>query len=574
MIQDISYVYDPVGNITRSYDHSNETVFHNNQKVDPLSDYTYDALYRLIKSNGRQHTGINVNTDRNNEKDGDFKQSKYAPLSDSNALENYQESYGYDEAGNLIKTSHIASNRWNRTNEMMPDSNHLKSVKSGNGVNDSYEVSYDDSGNMKQLNVNSNVDLTWNCCDNLVKVLFISRPGGKDDCDYYTYDSNEMRTRKVSERLGNGGAIVWKDEKRYLGNYEEKYVKNETSNGEQTVLIRQSLRVMDGQSCVAIIHFWEQDDNKREVDQVGDLRRNNIPTRQSLCKRIRQALNGTLSKRKSLGTRSVRFQLGNHLGSVALEVDKDGDIISYEEYFPYGGTALIAGRNQREVKVKEYRYSGKERDDSTGLYYYGARYYAPWLGRWISADPAGTVDGLNVFEFVGGNPISQVDVGGMMKRKAEVTQSEFAGKGKKARNSYYSKPPNEKTVSSYVTADSSVYAFLKVNGKRFLWGANGRAEDSLKFFDIGIENQKGPKDNPHAEDWVTSSFRGAYNEWKEKIKKGFVDFLNHKGLGDISGNTGQPNKHVFSLRINFSPCLGCVETIKGFKEFKDRRRNW
>ena len=94
VIQDVSYVYDLVGNITRSYDHSNETVFYNNQRVEPLSDYTYDALYRLIKSNGRQHPGINVNTDRNNEKDGDFKQSKYVPLSDSNALENYQESYG------------------------------------------------------------------------------------------------------------------------------------------------------------------------------------------------------------------------------------------------------------------------------------------------------------------------------------------------------------------------------------------------------------------------------------------------------------------------------------------------
>jgi xylose isomerase len=95
-------------------------------------------------------------------------------------------------------------------------------------------VSYDDSGNMKQLNVNSNVDLIWNCCENLVKVLFISRPKGKDDCDYYAYDSDEMRTTaRCSERLGNGGAIVWKDEKRYLGSYEEKSVKNETDTGEQ-----------------------------------------------------------------------------------------------------------------------------------------------------------------------------------------------------------------------------------------------------------------------------------------------------------------------------------------------------
>jgi RHS repeat-associated protein len=37
---------------------------------------------------------------------------------------------------------------------------------------------------------------------------------------------------------------------------------------------------------------------------------------------------------------------------------------------------------------KRYRYTGKERDEESGLYYYGARYYAAWLGRWTSVDPA------------------------------------------------------------------------------------------------------------------------------------------------------------------------------------------
>ncbi len=55
--------------------------------------------------------------------------------------------------------------------------------------------------------------------------------------------------------------------------------------------------------------------------------------------------------------------------------------------FPYGDTSFMAGTNQKEVKLKEYRYTGKEKDDATGLYYYGARYYASWLGRWLSADP-------------------------------------------------------------------------------------------------------------------------------------------------------------------------------------------
>jgi RHS repeat-associated protein len=58
---------------------------------------------------------------------------------------------------------------------------------------------------------------------------------------------------------------------------------------------------------------------------------------------------------------------------------------------PYGGTAIIAGKDKTQTQQKRYRYTGKERDDSSGLCYYGARYLAPWLARWISPDSAGAV---------------------------------------------------------------------------------------------------------------------------------------------------------------------------------------
>jgi RHS repeat-associated protein len=52
---------------------------------------------------------------------------------------------------------------------------------------------------------------------------------------------------------------------------------------------------------------------------------------------------------------------------------------SYEHYYPYGGTTIIAGKDKIQVQQKRYRYTSKERDDSSGLCYYGARYLAPWL---------------------------------------------------------------------------------------------------------------------------------------------------------------------------------------------------
>jgi RHS repeat-associated protein len=82
-----------------------------------------------------------------------------------------------------------------------------------------------------------------------------------------------------------------------------------------------------------------------------------------------------------------RFQLGNHLESAALEVDEDGALITYEEYHPYGTTAWWASNGSTDVSAKRYRYTGKEKDEETGLAYHGARYYAAWLGRWERPDP-------------------------------------------------------------------------------------------------------------------------------------------------------------------------------------------
>ena len=86
----------------------------------------------------------------------------------------------------------------------------------------------------------------------------------------------------------------------------------------------------------------------------------------------------------------LRYQFGNHLDSACLELDASAAIISYEEYYPYGSTSFQAVSSSIEVGAKRYRYTGKERDEETGLYYHGARYYAPWLGRWTACDPVGT----------------------------------------------------------------------------------------------------------------------------------------------------------------------------------------
>ncbi|MFO0761892.1 MAG: RHS repeat-associated core domain-containing protein [Byssovorax sp.] len=105
----------------------------------------------------------------------------------------------------------------------------------------------------------------------------------------------------------------------------------------------------------------------------------------------------------------IRFQLGNHLGSAVLEVDGEGAVISYEEYHPYGTSAYRSGTGSAEVSLKRYRYTGKERDEETGLYYHRARYYVCWLGRWTSCDPLASTGSPNSYIYVNNNPMRLTD---------------------------------------------------------------------------------------------------------------------------------------------------------------------
>ncbi|MBK8943601.1 MAG: RHS repeat-associated core domain-containing protein [Polyangiaceae bacterium] len=89
-----------------------------------------------------------------------------------------------------------------------------------------------------------------------------------------------------------------------------------------------------------------------------------------------------------------------------------GEIL-YEEYHPYGTSAYRSARSGVEVSARRYRNTGKERDDETGLYYHGARYYAAWLGRWTSADPLGIgADGPGLYNYTRGSPIVYSDPSG------------------------------------------------------------------------------------------------------------------------------------------------------------------
>ena len=383
-LQDLHYTYDPAGNITHIRDTAQQTIFFKNKRVEPSNEYTYDALNRLNEAHGREQLG-QANAIIPLSHDDSGRHVSAAP-SDGTAMGRYRQRYTYDLVGNILALAHKGMDPlapgWTREYfyeeasllEPAKVSNRLTRTRL-NGRNEPY--THDAHGNMTQM---PHLPLmAWDYRDQLQRTAQqIRTDGGTPEITYYVYDGSGQRVRKVTERAANAGATPTRMKERvYLGGAWERY-REYANDGSTVDLERESLHVLDDKQRICLV----------ETKTIGD--------------------EGTISDPRPL----FRYQLSNHLGSAAIEVDDDAQVISYEEFYPYGSTSYQMLKGGGEVSAKRYRYTGMERDEENGLAYHAARYLALWLVRWTAADPSGIEDGTNVFFYVQGNPIHLVDLTG------------------------------------------------------------------------------------------------------------------------------------------------------------------
>jgi RHS repeat-associated protein len=103
-------------------------------------------------------------------------------------------------------------------------------------------------------------------------------------------------------------------------------------------------------------------------------------------------------------TPAIKYNLADHLGSSCVQLDTNGTTVSLEEYYPFGETSFGS------YAKKRYRFCGKEKDEESGLYYYGMRYYSPWTCRFINVDPlAGKTIFMSSYAYANCNPIMMND---------------------------------------------------------------------------------------------------------------------------------------------------------------------
>jgi len=132
--------------------------------------------------------------------------------------------------------------------------------------------------------------------------------------------------------------------------------------------------------------------------------------------------------------RSTIYYLDDHLGSAQVVADAATGAIYEQELYPYG---LNDDSSASTLTLEsDYSYTTKERDDKTGLIYFGRRYYSPAIGRWITPDPLFLEDTelvtkmpreFNLYAYVQNNPVSNLDVDGLITIGYDVDYTAGAG---------------------------------------------------------------------------------------------------------------------------------------------------
>ena len=97
-------------------------------------------------------------------------------------------------------------------------------------------------------------------------------------------------------------------------------------------------------------------------------------------------------------------------GNISEYMTASGTIAAHYQYDPFGRVIIAIGSNAADFG---YRFSSKPVDLATALYYYGFRWYNPYIGRWTSGDPIGESGGLNLLAFVKNRGVSKIDILGM-----------------------------------------------------------------------------------------------------------------------------------------------------------------
>ncbi len=347
----------------------------------------------------------------------------------------------------------------------------------------------------------------------------------RDQQTWYRYDAGGNRSRKISQI----GPHLFK-ERIYFSNFE---IYRERSVDGEIITERLTNHIADGSRRIAMVDSLTID-RGQPIEPVT----------------------------------TIRYQYDNHLGSACLELDERAEIISYEEYHPFGTTSYRSGRSLTETSLKRYKYVGKERDEETGLYYYGARYYAAWLCRFVSVDPIQfDYPELTPYQYASNRPVTMIDLDGLEAVQPYITEpvstyytNSYIQNGKRFETEMVKNLEKQQAANEF----NKKYGFVLQNmknittksdcpgfqGARKVFSNTSTAGSAIQLTHQSFNNN-----------WVSGSGGNYFKTLNDPtLKLSGNKMLNSNGIYEMRSNFGKNGKYV-SMTDDLS---GSLKVIKGF----------
>ncbi|MCQ2589748.1 MAG: hypothetical protein MJ179_04915, partial [Treponema sp.] len=357
LLQNIDYVFDGVGNVM-SY--TNNCLENGNYST--TQNYEYDNLYQLTKAGGT--TILNR-----------YKTS----VSDYTSC--YEQNFAFDNLGNMTSKG---SREW-MLNGTKPSSDlnysfdynyaegYVHRLK--NAGNRYYE--YDPNGNLIREYDSNGVGES----ETLSKVQILSSEGA-DSAVYGTEGAwgFGVETSSAKPNINNfERTYTWDDKNRLIQTKDAFYTTNYVYNSNDERVAKYT----DRSETLYFNNFWSWHTDPANIYSQGQLSKHIYLGDTRIVTKVSQEVDNTISGEKQ----RVFYYHTDHLGSASLVTDYRGNEYERLEYTPYGELWVDLG-GYTEGTYLPFKFSAKEMDEETGLYYFGARYLDPKASVWISSDPA------------------------------------------------------------------------------------------------------------------------------------------------------------------------------------------
>lgn len=422
--QDDAYNYDLIGNILKILTRVTDCGINGSTLGSDALDrvFRYDPIYRLKYADGRE-------SDTQNGNNYLYDDAPAPGTPNANNVRAYQHRYDYDKLGNVQSMVQSGTNGFTRSFTYNAGKNTLQQVDDATpSLIEAF--TYDNCAN--QLTAGTTRHYRWNHADQLI--CYKNQVGTADPTVFTQYDyAGQDRVSKLV-RTGTATTPIY-ERTIYIDGVFEYVILEDTSGTYE----KNYIHIMDDKSRIAEV-------------RIGTPFPNDIAD-------------------------DITYTLENNIGSSVVRLDINGTVIDREEYYPFGDSSL------RTFIYKRYRYVGKEKDAESGLYYYGARYYAAWTCRFISVDPlAAKYNQLTPYNYAGNNPINDKDIDGMQSPKTSTGGDTKPGSG----GNNGGGNANKATEAKNIAYKGGIQLYEAAEAKGIVTNAVSNASKSFKVGDYDV----------------------------------------------------------------------------------------